>query len=175
MGSEHLKNFLDYIRKVRNKILLGMLGAVGVAALALLGGIIQEWYKADKTTAAVVLRSSSFAAFPSQNSIEVMQLSTYEASASDLLKYIKITAIFGKDTEIAQHNVLYTVDIEGSDYEKPQKNYLILRLKHDLDVKRRALIYILTKKIVVSREYIKSEVPEVRIQGIDKNGKIVNY
>src|SRR5215831_12067091 len=103
MGSEHLKNFLDYIRKVRNKILLGMLGAVGVAALALLGGIIQEWYKADKTTAAVVLRSSSFAAFPSQNSIEVMQLSTYEASASDLLKYIKITAIFGKDTEIAQH------------------------------------------------------------------------
>jgi hypothetical protein len=170
----HIKNFLAYMWGQRKKILAGIAPPVIAVIIAVVSGQIGNWLIADTTTATIKLLSSSFAAFPRQNSLEVMQLMTYEASVSDLVKNIIITAVFEQNTEIVQHNVLYSVDVEGVEPEKPRKNHIVLRLKHDLDVKRRVIIYLLTKRIATSREHIKLEVPEVRIQGIDKNGKTVN-
>jgi len=143
--------------------------------LAVVQDRLKDWAKGwlTDTSAHITLSSSSFAAFPSQHSLEVMELVVYDISASDLVKGIKITAIFGRLTQIIRHHVLYSVDIEGFDALLPQPNQLVLSLKHEIDVKRKVTVYILTKRIAASREDVKLELPEIHVEGTDKNGKVV--
>lgn len=115
---------------------------------------------------------SSVAGFQGNHSVEVIQLLAYEMSASDLFKEIIVTALFEEGVEIVRSNVIYSVNLEGYTLTKERKHYINLKLQHPLNVTRKAIIYFQTKRQVRQRENIRLELPEIHIQGKDKNDKI---
>jgi hypothetical protein len=173
-----MPGFLPYLKQHRNQILLGVLGFVlGTVILGTVLALFQEGLKrfffSDDTTATIRQVQSSTAAFPSQ-SLEVYQILAYDIAASDLLRNIKVTVVFPKSTEIILYHAAYSVNVDGFDAKQPANYHLELTLRHYLDVKRRVRLYLLTRREVASLEFVKSESPEISLDGTDKKGNAVH-
>lgn len=95
------------------------------------------------------LRESAIGVFPNGNSTELIQLLAYDLTTSDLIRKVKVTAIFKQHTDLINSNVVYSVDISGFTPQAHQKNYIVLTLNHDLDLTKRARIYLLTKRNIL--------------------------
>jgi hypothetical protein len=174
------KGFRKYLAEKKNEFIAGAIGfAITVVIIGTFLAIGQEWLKkkwfSDEIALELKLINAATALFPDSNSFEIVQLLTYDLSASDLVKKIKVTAIFSQLTEVVRYNVVYSVDVSGFKPDLTQKNYLILILAHDLDITKKATIYILTKRKIPSRQDTKVELPNIHVEGEDKNGKTVYF
>ena len=165
------------LNPMKDKLSIILGSVVSILLLGTIAVLSQEWIKrelwADETRAELQLVSSAVAAFPSTQSVEIVQILAYEVSASDFLTDIKIEAIFDKDTEISRHFVSYSVDIEGFKSILHSKNHLTVQLKHELNVTRKAIIYLLTRKFAKRVDRVRLSLPEIHVEGTDKNKKIV--
>jgi hypothetical protein len=116
------QGFVNYIKQHKYEIYGYIIATVIVGTgLVLLQEQLKGWLFPEKEAALELKRvSSSVAGFPTQQSIEVIQLLVYEISASDLVEEIKVTANFKKDTSIIRQHVLYSIDVEGYASTPPQ-------------------------------------------------------
>jgi hypothetical protein len=137
----------------------------------------QEWLKklfiSDGTGVELVLKERAVAVFPKGNSSELVQLLAYDVTATDLLRKIKVTAIFKEHMEVLNSNVIYSVDISGFDAKMPAKNQLVLSLNHHLDLTKRARLYVQTRRDISTKDQTTLELPDIHVEAEDKNGRAV--
>ena len=120
--------------------------------------------------------SSAVAVFGEEDSLELYQILVYEVSASDLVRQIKVTAVFGKKTKLIRYNVKYSIGVSGFDYELIDPNHIALSL-YDLDASKNATIYFYTKQPVsaIKLDEVKPEAPNIHLEGVDKSGNPIYY
>lgn len=172
-------SLVTYVRAHKNAILLRVTAFVlGTVLIGTFVAIAQEGLKRyffpDTTSVQVLAGGSTFGVFQGAGPVlEVTQILSYDILASDLMTNVKLTAVFAKTTEVSKCHVQYSVDIEGFKLDQTDKNAVTLNLSHPLDVSRKATVYFLTKKTASGREAMKLDLPEIHVQGTDKNGKTV--
>jgi len=167
--------FIAYLKTKKYEISLAVVGFV--LTTVILGSVLavaQEWlkrkYASAETTAHIRAGGSSIAAFPSPQSIDLLQLLAYEVSASDYVSDVHVTVTFPRETQVFRSNVVYSIDVDGFKQDRPQQNVAIISLSEPLDVTKSATIYLETHRVIHRREDLKAEVPDIHVDGKDKHG-----
>lgn len=172
-------SFVTYLHDHRNEILAGVIAFF--LATVLIGTVLtvgqeglKRYFFPDTTKAQVLPVGSALGVFQGAGpDLEITQILSYDISATDLVKGVKITAVFGKTTEVSKCYVQYSVDIQGFKIDHTDKNVVTVNLNQQLDVSRKATVYFLTRRMASGRENIRLDLPEIHVEGTDKNGKTV--
>ena len=105
--------------------------------------------------------------------MEVTQLLAYELAASDLVKNIKVTAVFHQTTRIVKHNATYSIHLEGFDAKLEKPHHIIISLHHELNTTRKVKIHFMTTKRITDPNQEQFDFPEIHAEGTDRNGDVV--
>lgn len=97
------KQFGQFLKQKRNEIIAGAIAFLLLTVLAGTALVLgQEWLKRrffeDEVRVALGLVESAVGLFPEGDKQIAVQLLAYEVTASDLLRQVRISAIFEKDT-----------------------------------------------------------------------------
>ena len=116
------------------------------------------------------LIASSIGVFQEGQTLEAYQILTYQLSASDLLRDIKVSAVFPEPTRVSRVYASYSVDLEGYTAQQNAPNHVVVALPRDLDVSRTATIYLMTVRPLNKHVDPRLVLPNIHVEGKDKNG-----
>ena len=168
--------FVDFVRRKKYEISLTIIGfLVATVIIGTVLAVAQEWLK--QSFLGTHLRIKTLAAasgvFPSRDGPCVRQISSYEISATDLVRDLNVSIIFPEGTKIVAANVLYTVALPGLTPSAPNTNSFEIKLNHELDAAKRAEVFVITERLFRSSDQINSQLPDIHVGGKDKNGNMV--
>ncbi len=168
--------FFTPLKKRKKEILIGALTFVVTAILIPTVLVItQERLKQYFLGTRLQLKSlaSASGVFPSGTGPCIRQISSYEISATDLVKDVKVTVTFPDQTKIVSVNLIFTVALSGFTPGSLNTNSLELKLNHQLDAAKKAQVFFVTERPFRSSDQISSERPDIHVEGRDKSGNIV--
>lgn len=168
--------FLIYLKKKKKQILVGAITfLVTVVLIPTVLVLMQERLKQYFLGTRLQIRSlaSASGVFPSGTAQCIRQISSYEVSATDLVKDVKVTVTFPDQTKIVAANLIFTVALSGFTPSPLNVNSMELKLNHQLDASKKAQVFFVTERPFRSSDQISSERPDIHVEGRDKGGSIV--
>jgi hypothetical protein len=171
-------SFSAYLKQKKNEIILAIIGFV--IATVLIGTVLvllQEGLKQRLLGTRIQIKSltSASGVFPCGSTLCIRQISSYEVSATDLVRDLKVSATFPEQTTVVAANVIYTVALTGFSPSPLNTNTVELKLTHQLDAAKRAQVFVITERPFHSSDQLSAQLPDIHVEGKDKNGNIVYY
>ena len=168
--------FFNYLKKKKKEFLVGTITfLVTVVLIPTVLALTQERLKQYFLGARLQLKplASASGVFPSGTAQCIRQISSYEVSATDLVRDVKVTVTFPDQTKIVSANLIFTVALSGFTPSGLNTNSIELKLSHQLDAAKKAQVFFVTERPFRSSDQISSERPDIHVEGKDKNGNIV--
>ena len=170
--------FFDYLRRKKYEISLGIIGfLIATVLIGTVLAVVQEGLKQRflGTRLRIKTLAAASGVFPSGAGLSVKQVSSYEISATDLVRELNVSITFPEGTKIVTANVVYTVALSGFAPAPTDSNAIEVKLNHQLDAAKRAQVFVITERPFRSSDQVNSQPPDIHVEGKDKNGNVVYY
>lgn len=171
-------SLMTYIKKNKNVLIVSVVGFVlGGMIWGIVEGLIKDslkerWANRNPGIDLKIL-NSSLGVFQDDGFEKVIQILSYEVSVLDFTTDIKITSTFNKSIQVTKCYITYSVDMRGFEATQLPSNHVELKLKHPLDISKKAYVYLWTEKKFISGDDEKVELPNIHIEGKAKNEKVI--